>query len=280
MKVLMFAALTVLLTVHGLAQGVGAAPKDPGAGMPLKILNGDARLIVVNGYSTSFQWPTVLQAKLDRFFGGKSPVEVVRATRGGSPIARWMNVETGRPTPIWDTLTKALESRGDRPAIVLAQQSLQRAFGDRRAGIDGPGDEADIRRGADTVRRYVDLLHGSGADFVFVAMHIYKHPMEPQIGNERLALSAYASTRPGRFSPGPDVWEPTRPLYPWGFAKDKLHPGDGAIAVMAHLWFETLCRHDGIETPTWSRLDMERAVQTAREAYEQKTVRVRPGRDE
>jgi len=176
-----------------------------------------------------------------------------------------MDVETGQPLKPWGKLRKALGSRGDRPAIVLCQQSLQWAYGsDRRAGIDGPQDRADIRKGAGIIGKYVGLLHDSGADLVFVAMHIYKHPMEPQIGNERLALAAYAKTKPKNFAPGPDVWTPTKPIYPWGFARDRLHPGKGAIAVMAHLWFQTLCRHDGLEVPRWSKQEMEKALEAAK----------------
>ena len=37
----------------------------------LKLFDGKAKLLLVNGYSTSFHWPKVLQAKLDKHFDGK-----------------------------------------------------------------------------------------------------------------------------------------------------------------------------------------------------------------
>ncbi len=45
-----------------------------------------------------------------------------------------------------------------------------------------------------------------------------------------------------------------------GFARGKVHPGPIATAMMAHYWFDALCRYDGIETPAWSRDEMERAM--------------------
>lgn len=267
------ARAAVILTASiccGLAWTAAEPGKEAGPAKPrLKILNGQPRLIVVNGYSTSFQWPKVLQAKLDRLLGTKRkcPVQVVSATAAGTPIAKWMDVETGKPLRPWSKVRRALARKGERPAIVLCQQSLQWVYGrDRRAGIDGPEDTADIRKGAKAIGKYVDLLHASGADLVFVSMHIYKHPMEPQIGNERLALAAYAKAAPAHFVAGPDVWTPTKPIYPWGFARDRVHPGPGAIAVMAHLWFEALCKHDGIDVPPWSKQEMDKALAAAKAA--------------
>jgi len=58
----------------------------------MKIFDGQARTLIVNGYSTSFKWPAVLQTRLDRYAGGKSPIRVVPATKGGTPIAKWLDV--------------------------------------------------------------------------------------------------------------------------------------------------------------------------------------------
>ena len=189
----------------------------------LKIFSGAPRLIVVNGYSTSFQWPAMLQRKLDRYFEGKRVIEVKRALKGGSPIATWIDVETGKPLEPWKRLRQALKAKGDRPAIVLAQQSLQGAFGRRRAGIRSKDDKERITRGTDILERYVRLFHADGADLVFVAMHIYKKPMEPEIGNERLALAELAKRKVPNFHPGPDVWTPDEQALARG-----VRPGQGA----------------------------------------------------
>lgn len=53
-----------------------------------KIFSSKPTLVVVNGYSTSFQWWRFLQRKIDRQFGGKRVIEVIPATRGGTPIAK------------------------------------------------------------------------------------------------------------------------------------------------------------------------------------------------
>jgi acetyl esterase/lipase len=61
------------------------------------ILDTRPKTIIVNGYSTSFLWPQILQRKLDRFYSGQKIIEVKKATKGGTPIAGWMDRETGEP---------------------------------------------------------------------------------------------------------------------------------------------------------------------------------------
>jgi len=226
-----------------------------------KIFSAQPRLIIVNGYSTSFHWWAFLQHKVDRYFDGKRIIEVKTATRGGTPIAGWMDVDTGEPKAPWlQILQPALKQKKDRPAIVLAQQSFQGAFGRRDAGINNSQDAKNIKRGADILEKYAQLLFKDGAKEVFMAMHIYKKPMEPQIGNERLALAELMKRKVPHLHAGPDVWEPTRKLYPKAFAEDKLHPNSIGAEIMAQLWFETLLKHDGLKVPEWSRKEMEQSV--------------------
>src|SRR5262249_40584111 len=105
------------------------------------------------------------------------------------------------------------------------------------------------------LEKYARLLQKDGASLVFIAMHIYKQPMEPAIGNERLALKEFMKRKPANVVEGPDVWTPTKEVYPFGFASD----GCGG-EVMAHYWFEALCKYDGREVPAWSKEEMERAI--------------------
>ena len=70
-------------------------------GRVLDLFDGKPRTLVVNGYSTSFQWPGMLQRKLDRYFDGRRVIEVKSATQGGTPIARWIDIETGQPREPW-----------------------------------------------------------------------------------------------------------------------------------------------------------------------------------
>jgi len=246
-----------LLILSSLAVLLGA-----GGGKDFKVFSGEQRLVVVHGYSTSFQWWAALQRKIDRFHPGDRKVEVVLAAKGGTPIAKWMDVDSGEPLPAWiERVTPTLQLKGDRPAVVLAQQSLQWAFGDDRTrGIEGSNDTVNIKRGADAIDRYVRLLFRDGADRVFVAMHIYKQPMEPAIGHERIALTEALKRGIANFHGGPDVWEPTSKLWPQAFAGDKLHPNSIGVEIMAQLWFETLLEHDGLDVPAWSREEMQNAI--------------------
>lgn len=224
--------LTPVLAERGRPQL--AAGGAPAVSESIRIFDARPKVIVVNGYSTSFRWPDLLQRKLDRYFDGKRVLQVKRATKGGTPIAKWINVDTGEPLRAWlTTLRPALQGSTDAPIIVLAQQSLQWVFGDRRQGIRDANDQKRIKQGADALEKYVRLLKKDGADLVFVAMHIYKHGMEPEIGNERYALDELIRRNIPGVERGPDVWTPTKKLYPKAFAADRRHPNAIGAEVMA-----------------------------------------------
>ncbi|MHC4741763.1 MAG: alpha/beta hydrolase fold domain-containing protein [Planctomycetota bacterium] len=244
---LCFRRFAAIFAVAFLAVGpVYRAPaqQSQDVGDRIRIFDGKAKTIIVNGYSTSFKWPRLLQAKLDEFTGGERVLTVKPATKGGTPIARWMDIETGKPKKPWLDILRPRIQEGDEPVIVLAQQSLQWCFGQRTEGIRDANDTERIKRGADVLEEYVGLLKEDGADLVFVAMHIYKHPMEPEIGNERLALAELLKRKIPNVHAGPDVWKPTKAYYPEAFAGDKVHPNDEGAEVMVRKWFETLLRHD------------------------------------
>jgi len=251
-------AVICILAAGGYASAANNRTKP--ANEKIKIFDGKPRVIVVNGYSTSFHWPALLQTKLDRHFGDKRVLTVKSATKGGTPIAGWLNVKTGEPLRPWrNVLRPMLLDSDDTPVILLAQQSLQGVFGSRREGIRDANDKERIRQGGDALEKYVRLLKKDGADLVFVAMHIYKHPMEPQIGNERLALAELLKRKIPNVVAGPDVWEPTKKLYPQAFARDKMHPNALGAELMAQKWFETLLKYDGLEIPAWSKEKKEPA---------------------
>ncbi len=238
-----------------------AAGAEEPVDTPRRTFDGEPKVLLVNGYSTSFHWPKVLQRKLDRLAGGRSPVRVRTATRGGTPIAKWIDVATGEPRPPYTAAVRpALKAAGETPVIVLAQQSLQWCFGDRQAGIRGPDDSERIEAGADILERYARRLLSDGATQVFIAMHIYKHPMEPEIGHERLALKALLGRDVPGVHAGPDVWAPTKALYPQAFARDGVHPNALGAEVMAQHWFEALLARDGLDVPAWSRQEMNDAL--------------------
>lgn len=226
-----------------------------------RIFDGTPKVFVVHGYSTSRHWPRLLQRKLDRYFEGQRIIEVQSAIKGGTPVAKWINIETGERQPAWNKVLKPKLRRNDeRPTIVLAQQSLQWVYGGRSNGIRGPDDKERINKGADVLQRYAELLLEDGADRVFIAMHIYKRPMEPEIGNERLALTALVKRQQPKIHAGPDVWEATSKHHPQAFARDGVHPNEIGAEIMAQMWFEALLRHDGRKVPEWSRTEMTEAI--------------------
>jgi hypothetical protein len=136
---------------------------------------------------------------------------------------------------------------------------LQWAFGGRSKGINNSKDQAEIKHGADVLQNYAELMLKHGADEVFIATHIYKKPMEPQIGNERLALAELIKQQTKHIHAGPDVWEPTRQYYPQAFAGDKVHPNTFGAEIIAQYWFETILKKDGLEVPAWSKQEMTNA---------------------
>lgn len=230
-----------------------------------KIFSGKPCVIVVNGYSTSFHWPKMLQRKIDRLMEESThrTIEIKSATQGGTPIAKWMDVKTGKPLSPWmRKLRPAIRESNDVPVIVLCQQSLQWVFDSRSAGIRNDQDMDRIERGASALESYARQILKDGAEEVFIAMHIYKNPMEPEIGNEHLALAALLKRNISHVHSGPDVWDTTKNLYPKAFARDKLHPNSIGAEVMAQLWFETLLKHEGREVPEWSRTEMQAAIES------------------
>jgi hypothetical protein len=142
----------------------------------------------------------------------------------------------------------------------LAQQSLQWVYGVQTTGIRNAEDRDRIQQGADAIKQYGDLLLEDGAADVIIAMHIYKQGMEPEIGNERLALAELMRQKPSRLHAGPDVWTPTKAQYPLAFDRDGLHPNYLGAEIMAHYWFVTLLEHDGLQVPEWSHQEMEIAI--------------------
>ena len=177
-------ALALALGNYALAQQSKADERR------LRILDDKARTIIVNGYSTSFKWPSILEKKLDEMYDSKRVLTVKPATKGGTPIAKRIDVRTGGPLKPWkDILRPRIQEAEDEPVIVLAQQSLQWCFGERRAGIRSAHDRERIKQGVDALEKYVRLLKEDGADLVFVAM------MPPIRRNQSLSGGLCSRTR-------------------------------------------------------------------------------------
>jgi hypothetical protein len=138
-------------------------------------------------------------------------------------------------------------------------------------------DSERIERGADVLERYAGNLLEDGAAVVIIGMHIFKKAMEPEIGNERFALTELIERNiPGVFA-GPDVWEPTSRQHPLAFDTDRAHPNYIGAEMMAHYWFAALLQREGLKVPDWSRQEMEDAIENQpmgttrnRQVFEQK----------
>ncbi len=229
----------------------------------LKILDDNPKLILVNGYSTSFKWPDLLQRKLIRYYEGREcPLKVERITKGGTPISRWIDVETGEPRSPWEKIVRPGMAKAEgRPVIVLCQQSLQFIWGRGQEGIRSAEDGERIQQGTDAMDKYVRLLQKDGADLVILAVHIYKEGFEPAIENEKYALDALMKRKIPNLVRGPDVWTPSKKVHPMAFARDRKHPNSVGSEIMAQLWFEALLEHDDLEIPEWSRHEMQEAIE-------------------
>lgn len=227
-----------------------------------ELFTGERRVFVANGYSTTRNWPNVLQRKVNKYYNGEQVIEVINTYESGTPIAKWIDVNTGERLSKWKkNLQPALESETEFPVILLAQQSLQWVFGDDRTeGVSGPNDTARINQGADAIALFNRLAQENGADLVFMATHIYKKVQEPQIENEKYALDVAVKRTLQNFHAGPDVWTPTFEHFSVAYARDEIHPGPIGDEIIAQYWFARLMEFDGKTVPAWSIAEMETAI--------------------
>ncbi len=252
--------LTVCLALAFCAKASYAGP----------VLDGGPKSILVVGYSTSFQWPGVLQKMLDEHAGTQGAYTVLNASVGGSPVAKWLGMTRAEDREkTFDAMTAKYFDPGGRregalkPSVALFQQSLQWVYGDRDAGIRGADDDERIEKGADAFEKLARQVHALGVADVYIATHIYKHPLEPGIENEKYALQALLERGPDYIHGGPDVWTPTKAVYPVAFRPDKLHPNDQGARIMAIGWYKTLAgaaaKRDIIQRAKQGAFDAPRA---------------------
>ncbi len=233
---------------------VGPALASTGCATTHTLLDGREKSFVIVGYSTSFAWPDMLQDMLDDHAGGKRKYYVLNATIGGAAVERWI----GEPDS--DTYKRTMmpmlrdywgddaRLRGDapQPKIALCQQSLQFTR-TQRGPIASADDRKGIEIGADALEKLAVRLHEHGIDRVYYGMHIYKQPIEPEVGNERLALDVLLSRGHNFIFQGPDVWTPTRNEHPGAFTQDRVHPNERGMKIMAEGWYRTVAGADARE---------------------------------
>jgi hypothetical protein len=247
------ALVVVSLALAAIACGTGGdgetSESPNGAGESL--LDGREKSFVIVGYSTSYVWPEMLQEMLDAHSGGERRYHVLNAVVGGSPVSRWITEPQSEDYD--DTFGAMLRDffgadarlRGDapQPTVALCQQSLQLTR-TRRGPIAGADDAEGIRIGADALEALAVRLREQGIERVYIATHIYKEPVEPEVGNERLALSALLDRGRDFVFEGPDLWTPTRDAHPDAFNEDGIHPNLRGMKTMAEHWYRTLAGGD------------------------------------
>lgn len=213
------------------------------------ILDGTRKTFLVTGYSTSYRpsggaWPSIFQSMLDQHAGNSNTYYVRGHMVGGTPIAKWTTL-CGDGKHITNAITKYVNpgtsiSGMPKATIMLAQQSLQWAFGDcddRRGGITGPNDSVKIKRGSDAIELYTKPFITAGIKKVYMATHIYKTGSYPMnLCGEKYAMARALDQVDGLF-PGPELCEVTQTLYPEGFAEDRVHPETEVAHAMALYWY-------------------------------------------
>jgi hypothetical protein len=211
------------------------------------MLDGREKSLVIVGYSTSFAWPAMLQDLLDGHNGGQRIYHVLNATVGGAPVDHWTSDPgTENYVRTMDAMTRDFfgpdaRLRGDRPAptIAICQQSLQftRSL---RGPVTTEYDMVGAEMGADVMEKMAAQLHDLGVDEVHIAMHIYKKPVEPEVGNERIALARLLTRGIDYVHGGPDLWQITFDTFPESFTEDQLHPNELGSKLMAAAWYRSI----------------------------------------
>ncbi|MCH8253381.1 MAG: hypothetical protein IID36_13115 [Planctomycetes bacterium] len=217
--------------------GVGVAAAET-------LLDGKEKSFLIVGYSTSYAWPDMLQDMLDEHAGDTRVYHVLNAVVGGSPVETWI-AEPGSDdykktvgAMLTDYFGADARLRGDapQPAVALCQTSLQFTR-TQRGPISSANDRTGIEIGADAMEKLAKRLNGHGIEQVRFGMHIYKKPIEPEVGNERLALAALLERGHDFIFEGPDVWTPTKAAYPDAFDDDGVHPNARGMKIMAEAWY-------------------------------------------
>ena len=83
-------------------------------------------------------------------------------------------------------------------------------------------------------------LRDTGVEQVIIGMHIYKKPVEPEVGNERFALKALLGRGHDFIHEGPDTWSLTIAQFPECYDDDELHPNELGMKIMAEAWYRCL----------------------------------------
>lgn len=244
----LLAFLLPLSLVLACRSGPTPQEDEPGeAAASRSVLDGQRKSFLIVGYSTSYAWPDILQEMLDEHAGGEGTYHVLNAVAGGAPVAHWIaepgtrdhQRTIGAMTADFLGPDAMLRGEAPEPTIALCQQSLQLTRTER-GPVATESDMVGAEMGADALEKMALRLRDLGFEQVYIAMHIYKEPVEPEVGNERIALARLLERGHDFIHEGPDLWTVTRERYPDCYEEDGLHPNELGNKLMAEHWYRTL----------------------------------------
>lgn len=242
----------LIATILLLSAACAGAGTSNNTGRSTVWLDGRNQSFLVVGYSTSYAWPAMLQQMLDEHHSGKRIYHVLNSVIGGAPVEIWIGDEGSDSyertiVPMQrDFLGSEAKLRGaaPEPRVAICQTSLQftgeELFGDRRGPVKTETDMVGAELGADVMEKMSLRLRDNGLEQVIIAMHIYKEPIEPEVGNERIALARLLTRGHNFIHGGPDLWRITRDCHPGCFTEDGVHPNEQGMKLMAEAWYRTL----------------------------------------
>ena len=248
-------ALPMAAAIACASLGSGAATtRSTSTGDHAEVLDGREKSLVIVGYSTSYVCPAMLQDLLDEHNGGKRIYHILNATVGGAPVDHWTSDPgTENYVRTMDAMTRDFfgpdaRLRGNRsaPTIAICQQSLQ-FTGSLRGPVTTDYDMVGAEMGADVMEKLAAQLHDLGIDEVHIAMHIYKKPVGPEVGNERIALARLLTRGIDYIHGGPDLWQITFDTFPASFTEDELHPNELGSKLMAAAWYRSIAGSEARE---------------------------------
>ena len=239
------------MVTTGCAEAPGASAEgEVGSSDVTPLLDGSPKSLVVVGYSTSYAWPAMLQEMLDEHSGGERVYHVLNSVIGGSPVGRWIaSTESADYQDTYGAMRRdffgpdaRLRGEAPKPSVAIVQQSLQRTPtpATRLGPVTSATDDEGIEVGADALERLVMQLRYDGVERVYIGMHIYKEGFEPEVGNERFALTRLLHRGHESVWAGPDVWSLTIAERPDAFTEDRLHPNERGSKIMAEAWYRSL----------------------------------------
>ncbi|MBL8795632.1 MAG: SGNH/GDSL hydrolase family protein [Planctomycetia bacterium] len=232
----------------------------------LKIFDGKPRTVVT--IANSHGGGRGLKMMMDRYFDGKSPMVFKNVSGWSTPV----DPKTGAVQPgSWlEKFSLEKEKALSHPIIVIALAGVALPPPPRK-GEAVPVNDETVKRGVETLEKFVQALKDKGADEVFVSTYHYFDVAAQQGWNAQYnidyTLKVYeAYNQKSGLHRAIDCITMTKEHHPLIVGDDQFHPNAAGHAVFTHCWFEALLKHDGLEVPKWSLEEMDAALAKQKQA--------------